>query len=96
MEGASFAIFSTTINYLGTVFTLFSPITELLQVLYSPPPTTTTINISLPDYGISSPSGSLHPTTLHQTSNDSSVMLVPVISTAIVSQPIQSMPTLTH
>ncbi|XP_065894615.1 uncharacterized protein [Dysidea avara] len=46
---------------------------EILEDLCSPLSTITTANISLPDSGISSSSGSHYPTTVHQTSNESSV-----------------------
>ncbi|XP_065894103.1 uncharacterized protein [Dysidea avara] len=55
---------------------------EVLEALCSFSPTTTTTCVSLPSNGISSSSGSHHPKTLHQTSNDSSVR---VGSTAVVS-----------
>ena len=65
----------------------FSSMIEFFKALDSPPLTT---NISQPSNGVGSSSGSHHPTTLHQTSNDSSVR-VPVFSTPIVSLPPQGM-----
>ena len=74
----------------------FSFTTELLEALFSLPPIVTTDISLLPNNSISSSSGSHHPATLHQITNNSSggTDSTPVISTPIASQPTQSIHTL--
>ena len=65
--------------------TIFPFCLEFLDCFNTPPKAATTmtaVNPSLPNNGTNASSGSHHPTTLHQTSNDSSVTSesIPVFS----------------
>ena len=69
--------------------------TEFFEALSSPShtTTTTTTNPPLPNNDISSSTGLRYPTTLHQTTNTSPLIVgsSPILSTPLVSQPTEGM-----
>ena len=72
------------LRYMYTSSTVHIFITECIEALSSP----TTANTLLPDNGISPSSGSHHPTALHQTLGDKSV----IGSANTASMPLASQP----